>query len=252
MPNSSGSSGSEEEDISAVEYARLNGLARNYLTDKTHSTVLGGLQGTLDNGLVCDTHLQQLKIPVDCNTCERLSISKDGAQWLSWVMHPEPYEAIDVIGSFILESLEFKRTRLELPLLNSDHESDVMGFATRDTFELQLKDVRLPLEVLDIERNECLNFSTGLWNLGTEILEELKREKLLVTRESLQYIRSAIRWYWDDVDEEELRGNKKNYARVSIHRRVEMTRLTDPISAEYCPWPSHTSTFTNVSSRGAV
>jgi hypothetical protein len=159
---------------------------------------------------------------VDCGLRERLTISKDGAQLLAWVMHLEAAESIDATVHNMMGSPEFKTTRLELPLLGSDHEFDVTEFAKRDAFESHLQDVRLPIEILDVEQNECLEFSSTLQNLGADTLDNLQRQKLIVTRESLKYIQTSIRSNWTEFDEEELWKDIQEYAKVSTYHGYDI------------------------------
>jgi hypothetical protein len=215
MSSHSVSCSEDEDDISAVEYARLNGLARNHLTEPFPFSVFHRLQENIDDGLTDDAHLQQLDLLTDFSVSERLTVSKDGAQLIASVLYPESDESIDTVVLSMLGSTELKKMRIELPLLRTDHGSDVKEFARRDTFEPQLKDVRFPLEVLDSDRFEGLEFPSALWNLGAETMEELRKEKLLVTRESLQYIQNSIKDDWTDADEKELWRSTQEYVRVS-------------------------------------
>ena len=215
----------DELDISAVEYARLNGLARNHLTDLSSSAILHPVQKAIDTGIIDDSHLEQLKCPEDCCICERLTISKDGAQLLAWAMHPESRDLIEDIVKSILGSSKFKMMRVELPLLRSDHETDIREFASREEFETQLKDVRLPLEKLNMEKSEGLEFSPSLWNLGARTVQEIKIEKIIVIRESLEYIQRSIWPDWTEIDEKELWEGVATYKKVSDHDFVDFIVL---------------------------
>lgn len=214
-PNSAGF-GEVDEDISALEYARLHGLSHNHLIDPTPTAILDALQMNVDDGLIDDLHLKQLKLPHDYSMHERLTVSKDGARLLAWAMHHED-EATGNIVHTISGNSTFKYMRLELPLLSSDHESDVTRFAKREAFEPHLEDVRLPLEVLNVEKDEDLNFSPEMWNLSAKTLDGLKKERISATKESLQYIQSSIRSDWTDSDESELWEGLQNYTRVSVN-----------------------------------
>lgn len=181
----------DEEDISALEYARLNGLARNHLTDNLPFLLLQKLQEAAEKSLTKDEHLVQFIFSPECDTNERLSVSKGAGRLLAWVMNAKSNQ--NHVTSSISRGLKIKMNYSELPLLRSDHDSDVTKFAQRDGFLLHLKDIRLPLEVFDTERDQGLEFSTALCTLGTDMLNELKKEKLVVTRESLQFIEKSIR-----------------------------------------------------------
>jgi hypothetical protein len=82
--------------------------------------------------------------------------------------------------------------------------------------------VRLPIEILDVEQNECLKFSSTLQNLGADTLDNLQRQKLIVTRESLKYIQTSIRSNWTEFDEEELWKDIQEYAKVSTYHGYDI------------------------------
>ena len=207
--------GLDEPDITPVEYARLNGLSRNHLTDLSSSTILGPIQESVNTGIINDSRLEQLRFPEDCHIYERLTVSKDGAQLLAWAMHLESRDFIEDIMPSMQSRSKFKVMRVDLPLLRSDHETDIREFARREAFEPKLKDVRLPLENLNIARNEGLEFSHYFWKLGKGIVEDIKKERIIVTRQSLEYIQRSIRPDWTDIDEKELWKGMRTYAKVS-------------------------------------
>ena len=209
--------GLDEPDITPVEYARLNGLSRNHLTDLSSSTILGQIQESINTGIINDSRLEQLRFPEDCHVYERLTVSKDGAQLLAWAMHLESRDFIEDIMPSMQSRSEFKVMRVDLPLLRSDHETDIREFARRKALEPKLKDVRLPLENLNIARNEGLEFSPYFWNLGKEIVEDTKTERIIITRESLEYIQRSIQPDWTEMDEKELWKGMRTFAKVSDH-----------------------------------
>jgi hypothetical protein len=224
--------GIDEEEISAVEYACLNGLARNHLTDLSSSAILGPIQEAINTGLTDDSHLEQLYLPKDYCISERLTISKNGAQLLVSAMHHNSNEFVDGIMQPIEDGPKIRMICLELPLLRSDHEADVKEFARREVFEPQLKDVKLPLENLNIERNEGLDFSPSLGDLGPELLEEIKTEKIVVTKASLEYFQRSSRPDWMESDDKDLWEGMKAYTKVreygDVNTRV-LCRIVDMI-----------------------
>ena len=207
-----------EEDISALEYARQNGLARNHLTEPPLSSIFETILEGIYDSVMDDMDLQQLHISVDYGLNERLTISKEGAQVIAWALRPEQPKSIDAVVCSMLGSRDFKMIRLELPVLKTDHESDVKEFARRQAFEPQLKDVRLPLEELDEKKNETLEFSPAIWNLAADQMEDLRKEKITVSRETLQFIQSYIINDWTDADEKEVLKTTQKYTRVSTYR----------------------------------
>ncbi|EHK98458.1 hypothetical protein M7I_5759 [Glarea lozoyensis 74030] len=126
----------DEDDLTPLEYARQQGLSRNYLTD---------------------TNVQRVR-----------------------------------------------KLRIELPLLKSHLETDLRKFARRDGFEIDLKDIKLPLELVDESAGEGMTFPDRHHELGSKIIEDLKMEKLAVSREAISFLQRAIQSSWTREDEDEL------------------------------------------------
>ena len=87
-------------------------------------------------------------------------------------------------------------------------------FARREGFETQLRDVKLPLEVLDEETNGGLTFSASLWDKGTKLLDELKRAKLEVSKETLMCLQDILKNDWTEEDEKAVWTSGQTYRKV--------------------------------------
>jgi hypothetical protein len=204
------------DDLSVLEYARLNGLSKDYLSEEMPYYQYEALLKGIPNDLTSDAHLPQFDPLVDINTDERLTVSKDAARHLAYVSQGETPDYINSIILPLLESKEVKSTRVELPLLRADHELDCREFAKKEGFEIELKDIRLPMEDLDIENDEGLEFPAKFMTLGTETMEALQREKMEVTRETLVYIQNALKVNWTEEDQQQLWKSVQTYERVSF------------------------------------
>jgi hypothetical protein len=206
-------SSEEEEGISPLEYARRNGLACNHLAEPI-PLPYASIPNGIDGGTTDDSHLYQLEFP-NCSTDERPPLSRDAAMLLAWVSAPEKEESIDSAALSLLGSGQSKKRHLELPLLKSDHEIDCKQFARREGFEIKLADVKLPLEMVDDEKDEGLVFPTKLWDKGSHIMEELKKEKLPVTKGTLTYLSVALKVEWDQDVEDQVWASVHTYKKVS-------------------------------------
>lgn len=205
-------SSEEEPEITPLQYARDNGLSRNYLQTPYSNTNLKVLVD-YQQGLTDDSHLSQFDLSTTVNTDERLTVSKEAAILIASVSREEPSEWVDdlVLG---IVTRKYKIPRLELPLLRSDHETDCKKFAQREGFEIKLQDVKLPLEVVDYE-NGGLGFLPSLWNKGVEVLEGLKMERLEVSKDTLVYLQTTLRGDWTEEDEKKVWASSRTYKRVS-------------------------------------
>ncbi|KAG0652450.1 hypothetical protein D0Z07_0336 [Hyphodiscus hymeniophilus] len=214
----------EEEDISPLEYARKNGLSRNYLQEPYLGFNLD-VYGDRQVGLADDSQLPRFDLTANITTNERLTISKDAAILLASVSHEETSEWVDNTVLQMIDTRNCKKLKLELPLLRTDNETDCKTFARRKGFEIELKDVRFPLEMVEEVNNGGLGFSASMWTKGDEILKTLRREKLEVTRETLVYLQKSLLNDWTDEDEKKMRETVPTYK-----RNTALEPVTPPLS----------------------
>jgi hypothetical protein len=205
MPSASPSESSDgyDDDLTPLEYARLHGLSRDHLSDPLAFHHIRALEAVYPEDIIDDS-LPEFDFGPELRLDERLSLSKDAARLLQAVAKQDTQETIDKLMLPMLSSSDVKNTKVELPLLKRDHETDCRNFARWDGFEIKLKDVRFPLEVVDEEKNEGVGFPSAYWQLGDGIMEELKKEKLEVTRDTMLYLQAALKNTWTRQDNEEL------------------------------------------------
>lgn len=207
-------SSEEEVEVTALEYARRNHLAYNHLTEHIpHPYDIVAVPEWFEGDLVSDLHLPQFEF-LTSNTDERLSVSKDAAIMIAWVSNSENSQLVESSTMSIAGHRHLRNKKLELPLLKSDHERDCRDFAGREGFETELKDVKLTFEVIDEDKDEGLTFSASLWGRSEEVMAELKKEKLAVTKEAIFYLQQISKTEWDEAAEKEV------WASVQIYRRV--------------------------------
>jgi len=205
-----------EDEISPLEYARLNGLSRDYLADQLVFSELAKLQTAVQHDLTDDSDLQQFEFGNELKVEERVTISKEGAKLLSSIAQAETCEEIDALMLRMLKTRTVpKRTKLELPLLKTDHETDCKNFARREDFEIKLCDIKFPLEVVIEENNEGLVWPSRFSCLGAEVLEKLKQEKINVSKDDMIYLQAALKHDWTEEDERNLWNSEQKYKRVS-------------------------------------
>lgn len=210
----------DDDDLTPLEYARFHGLSRDYLADNSALIHIQALQTRLPDD-IGDDSLPQFDFGVEPRLDERLSLSKDAARLLQSVAHEDTQDTIDNLVLPMLSSSDVKRAKVELPLLRTDHETDCKKFAQWNGFEIKLEDVRFPLEVVDDEKNEGIKFPSAYWKLGDGIMEELKKEKLAVSRDTLVFLKEALTNIRTKEDDEEMWQTELKYKRVSKRLHLE-------------------------------
>lgn len=216
---------SSEEEPSAVEYARANGLSRNYLAEALGISDLQQLQSSLQDAL-SDSHLHQFNLGPPLKVEERLNLSKDAATLLQSVMRGEVREDIDALVTSTPNAEKRRRpSKLELPLLRTDHATDCRSFGSREGFDIKLQDVKLPLELVDDEKNEGFIYPQRFWDIGPQILHKLKTEKLSATKETVKCIADSIAPAWSEEDAKALWDGELKYKRVGAMESSKIDKL---------------------------
>jgi hypothetical protein len=204
----------DEDDLTPLQYARQQCLSRDHLADTIVFDHLRALQAALDDNVFDDSHLPQLDFGPAPHLKERLSLSQDAAKLLQDISRDETNSMIE---SLVLSGLDVQRARVlhvELPLLRSDHKSDCKRFALWEGFEVKLHDIKLPLELIEESDGEGLSFPSRYLDLGSKTLEDLKMEKLSVSRVAMSFLQDAIKVCWTREDEEVI------WAREQRHKKV--------------------------------
>ncbi|PVH82193.1 hypothetical protein DL98DRAFT_457219 [Cadophora sp. DSE1049] len=116
----------------------------------------------------------------------------------------------------------------DLPLLRSDADTDCSNFASREGFEIKLRDVKLPLE--DVGEGEGFDWTKQYENLGTVILQDLKAEKISVTREAVAFLQACANVAWTEEDETQLWEKEQRYKR-EFEAEIFKQDLPTPVRA---------------------
>ncbi|KAF2649237.1 hypothetical protein K491DRAFT_735318 [Lophiostoma macrostomum CBS 122681] len=196
--------------VEVLEYARLHGLCRDYLTDQLsfHDIVAPSdqeLEADLDD-------LMHISItdPDSKLTKERLAVNKDAALLLKAIHSLQQQH--DVVGSTIPPRTRSSLLKQEVPLLRSDHELDVHAFG--DTKIPSLNTVKIPLETIDNENDEGLEWPSSYQKFTSLCDRELKHEKISIPKDVLVYLQDAVRNTWSRQDSEDVIAAGLGYQRA--------------------------------------
>ncbi|KAK6579706.1 hypothetical protein PZA11_007942 [Diplocarpon coronariae] len=224
MSQRSQSSESEEDCLTPLEYARQNGLSRDYLGEPLGFPELRELQCRADCEVRDDNNLPSLDLGAEIQIEERLVCSKEAALLLSWVAHEAHVQEIEaLVDAYCNTPSSIRKMKIDLPLLRTDHEADCRSFASRDGFEVKLGDVKFPLEA--VGGGEGFDWALKFANHGTELVKELKHEKLGVTRDAMTYLQEIPKTVWTEEDEKNLWDREQSYKRKAV-----LGPVTPPLS----------------------
>jgi hypothetical protein len=222
MSHNSDLSDDECDDMTPLEYARANGLCLDYLCDPVNISEAGKLRAILDHSLADDSHLHRFAFGPELRVEERLSISKEAAFLLASVSREQTAQEIDALVLPMLNSRNgTKKLKIELPLLHSDHEGDCEQFGRREGFEVKLEDVKLPFEVVSEESGQGLKWPSHFRALGTKTTEELKQERISVSKDTVGYLSGTLESVWTEEDEKNLWEREQSYKRVCAPSQLD-------------------------------
>jgi hypothetical protein len=163
--------GSDDRELTAIQYARLYGIAINHLADPLPISDIEALRKDIPETLTEDTDLPNIDLHVHVSTQEALTLDKGGAELLQSANHGlSSTEDLECILLPLLGSRRSRKLRLEIPLLRTDHASDFRAFARWE--KSNFRDGCLPMEPLDDEMDVGLDWPQKLKaSEGTRIRE---------------------------------------------------------------------------------
>ncbi|CAD6504728.1 BgTH12-00233 [Blumeria graminis f. sp. triticale] len=218
----------EEEDLSPLEYARANKLSRDYMADCCGILELEALRDTQAAELTNDLENYDLPIfsRVKLRTEERLTISKEAAILIKSVAKVDYANQIsERIFSLLEDRNRVSKLKLEPPLLYSNNQLDLINFASREKPMAQILSIKASLGIDDM--NSPHN-SISLENpvcTSHELMEDIKRERLLVSKKTLAFLQNLWRFDWTEQDSENLWTSQQTYK-----RNTDTDPVTPPLS----------------------
>jgi hypothetical protein len=188
----------DEDKVSTLEYARLCGFCRNFLSDDP-------LMICASNPLPFDRlsdiedpkgFISAIDISLDSLICERMEVSIEVGFMLQKIVMPnDGYLPLDDLH----EEPRNYGLRMELPLLSTDHEMDIRSFGK--TQEHGYRQLKLPMEYVNIENDEGLEWPIWSRRLPEDVTNIIDVEKLECPRAAVKYLQDLL---VDTVNEEEL------------------------------------------------
>ncbi|CAG8979886.1 hypothetical protein HYALB_00002660 [Hymenoscyphus albidus] len=220
----------EEEELTPLEFARLQGITQNHLTDTSASDHIDELKGQVgDIVLTDDTHLPPLAFGPIPEPKDPFYASREALEYLQAFQQDMNPDAIEAIMDPMLTPMKIRSLHVELPLLRSDHETDCVEFSRREGFEVKLQDINFPLEIVDEENGEGLSIPSKYLEIGHQIVEDIKKEKLVCSKETIAYLSDVLNASWDEEDEDKLWAEEQTY------QRKTMTHPFEPVTPPLLP-----------------
>lgn len=173
-----------------IDYARFYGLVRDHLEpDPLQGLTLPENLGSLldDPPELFQIHLSNSKVPA-----ERLVADTGAVSFLAFIAESEKYSASYSDQDLGIHRHRVRRMKTELPLLRSDHDIDVLRFAS--PIVPHLEDEFLPLETLDVEEDEALEWPSSYHALPDEYTKRSRSEKIEASKDDCLYLQQTLNY----------------------------------------------------------
>ena len=228
---------SQDRGPSVLEYARFYGLTHDHLGP----CPLGGFHGPDDLHLQLEDPAGVFRVDTTTSTppSERLSASKEVVILLSSaIASPQGIHPFD--ESKLLEIPRRRNLKVELPILRSIHELDVLEFHRR--IVPNLRSEHLPLEKIDEENDEGITWPSFYYRLPQTYNTLAMSERFKALEQTIRYLESVIkpRSRASDVpdlhDELELHNSVFGKAANSDRRPTVLQRaVVEPVTPPLLP-----------------
>lgn len=178
---------SEEVEPSILDYARFYGIAVDHRkwNPLQHCSVPEDILALLED----PPNVFQIDSISGALQLERLSVGAEAAVLLSSIKElGEQSRRFD--EDVDLDVHPFQKLKQELPILLTDHELDLQNFARQVVPDLENE--HLPLEKLDEEADEGLEWPSVYHELRDKFFSETSAERLDIPRDGFLYLQDAL------------------------------------------------------------
>ncbi|KAI4182160.1 MAG: hypothetical protein LQ348_004890, partial [Seirophora lacunosa] len=206
------------EEPSLLEYARYYGLSCDHL----QVNPLELLPPPEDLSLESDEDSIWLHLHAGAASPppDRLQAAKESSAFLA-ATDPKQYEGCEFEGFDPLPRFRRPNHKLELPLLRTDHEVDMLEFVRRT--DPNLAEEFFPFEKVKDELDEGLGWPSKCYALPEMLFQRVQNERIEVPKGVLEYMRSVLDIRtWDEEPTFE-------------HEMPVYNKLRDPITPPLLP-----------------
>ena len=203
---------SQDVEPTIIEYARFHGLVR----DHRESPPLERLDLSEDLGSSLEDppelfHIDLAKVQLPQ---ERWAVDAGAASLLSSIVEsaqdPPPYSD-EELG---IDRHRVRRMKQELPLLRSDHELDILRF--RAPIVPDLENEFLPLETVDVEEDEGVEWPSSYYALPDEFTKKARSEKIEVSQDGFLYLQQTLKYDFEGLEHGTFEYDDSPYKKVEL------------------------------------
>ena len=203
---------SQDVEPTIIEYARFHGLVRDHCESPPleRLDLSENLRSSLDDPPelfhidLAKAQLPQERWAVDASAASLLSSIVESAQ-------QPPLYSDEELG---IDRHRVRRMKLELPLLRSDHELDVLRF--RSPIVPDLENEFLPLETVDVEEDEGIEWPSSYYALPDEFTKKASSEKIEASKDGCLYLQQTLKYDLEGLEHGTFDFNDSPYKKVNL------------------------------------
>lgn len=186
----------------ACQYARDNGLTCDYETiprpdvERLAAKLVSPSPDVGPDGQI--KLLPGFEIPSSISVDEIWDLTEQSLRLIEAACQRPSAEQIDMLKHRVLGLGASKGLKVELPLLQSDPSRDLRDLlrSIEVAFSTPLKSHHFPLEPVNTERDEGLEFPSSSRQFAQSMMQSIKEETLDVSKELLVYITETLKDDW--------------------------------------------------------
>ncbi|KAJ6191864.1 hypothetical protein J3E72DRAFT_413390 [Bipolaris maydis] len=223
---------SSQDELCPLEYARAQGLCIDYTTEPLPFPKLDVLSTTaLDESLFSLSESSTTDI-ASTLTKERLTVKRDAVLLLKTIY---AYQEEPSVSRFQTDNRKcILDLKPELPVLQSDHDIDMMNFGS--VVPPDFRNLNIPSELVNEQNEDGFEWPTVYHTYPAQCDAQAKTEKLAVSRSTLLHLQEAIRDAYVPEDSEVLKAEDKIYNRDLTIRPITPPLLPlSPLQEPYIP-----------------
>ena len=209
---------SQELEPSLHDYARFYGLTRDHLD----SYPLAIAPGPIDvwqqlNDLPDLFHIDSSKAYF---ATERIAIDPAAASFLAAITTQKSEQAPWFDQDNDVTTRRFRDSKIELPLLRTDHDLDILRF--RRQAQPDLESEFLPIETVDEEADEGLAWPSRMSEAAEGYWDKVLSEKFPISSDTLGFLQRALQWHEEGGDCKSFQDidGESSYERVKVSSRT--------------------------------
>ena len=203
---------SQDVEPTIIEYARFHGLVRDHRESPPLERL--ALSENLESSLDDPPELFHIDLAKVQLPQERWAVDAGAASLLSSIVESAQQPPLYSDEELGIDRHRVRRMKQELPLLRSDHELDVLRF--RSPIVPDLENEFLPLETVDVEEDEGVEWPSSYYALPDELTKKISSEKIGASQDGCLYLQQTLKYDFEGLEHGTFEYDDLPYKKVNL------------------------------------